>query len=56
MPDYVTRLRVGHVFAGVTRAGEASRRPYEGNGYGNGTATARLAVWGGCATESAEMV
>jgi hypothetical protein len=29
MPDRVTREPIGHIFAGVTRAGEASRRPYE---------------------------
>jgi hypothetical protein len=56
MPDHVTRLQVGRVFAVVTRAGEASRRPYESKGHVNDTATARLAVGGGCATESAEMV
>jgi hypothetical protein len=32
IPDRVTRRQMGHAFAGVTRAGEVSRRPYEGKG------------------------
>jgi hypothetical protein len=27
--DRVTQRHISHIFAGVTRAGEASRRPYE---------------------------
>jgi hypothetical protein len=29
-PSPFTRAQVGHIFVGVSRAGEASRRPYEG--------------------------
>jgi hypothetical protein len=29
IPDRVTWRHIGHIFVGVTRAGEASRRPYE---------------------------
>ena len=28
MPSRVARREIGHIFSGVTRAGEASRRPY----------------------------
>ena len=31
MTDRVTRRQIGHIFKGVTRAGEASRRPYGKN-------------------------
>jgi phage terminase large subunit GpA-like protein len=31
MTDRGTRRQIGHIFKGVTRAGEASRRPYEKN-------------------------
>ncbi len=30
LSSLTTRGQMGHVFAGVTRAGAASRRPYEG--------------------------
>ena len=30
MPDRVRPTQIGHIFAGVTRAGEASRRPLRG--------------------------
>jgi hypothetical protein len=31
MTDRVTRKQIGHIFKGVTRVGEASRRPYGKN-------------------------
>jgi|ERR1700723_3437596 len=35
-PSPFTRTQVGHIFVGVTRAGGASHRPYEGKCNGNG--------------------